>query len=376
MSDFLSNLVSKSRGAVEAVRARQSALFEPTVAAHGLAIEPSAAPDSGWREAERSAHLDSAQRRRGEWRPVSSVSPRFAADWGEVPSAPAPRLTSKRAPKPSSRPQPSPPRPLRPPSTPSVEGTQPGMAPRPTDIVQSAATPEAELSAATEAQPGATIPEAYKSGAPAGTVANVRPALRSSPEALETGPRSEPGDETNGAYRLGTAQPRPEPWVERTRPSPRPSVAVSSLDPRSEATEGAIRMARPGQSSRGDQTSPGLERSITRLRPTGERAPRPRVVAHREPGQPSGGPRQAGATRRAAEPPRPYAFPSIEPAVPPSGQPSRGGEPAPTIQVTIGRVEVRAITPPPSDAPRPRSTRPESVLTLDEYLKQRNEESR
>jgi hypothetical protein len=47
--------------------------------------------------------------------------------------------------------------------------------------------------------------------------------------------------------------------------------------------------------------------------------------------------------------------------------------PAPTIQVSIGRIEVRAITPPPaSPVQRARSARPGPELSLDEYLKQRN----
>lgn len=52
---------------------------------------------------------------------------------------------------------------------------------------------------------------------------------------------------------------------------------------------------------------------------------------------------------------------------------SLGVEPTPTIQVTIGRVEVRSVTPPtpaPSPAPPPQQ---ESRLSLADYLKQREE---
>jgi len=46
----------------------------------------------------------------------------------------------------------------------------------------------------------------------------------------------------------------------------------------------------------------------------------------------------------------------------------------PTVQVTIGRVEVRAVTAPPSAAPqRPLERRMAARLSLDEYLRQRNE---
>ncbi len=43
--------------------------------------------------------------------------------------------------------------------------------------------------------------------------------------------------------------------------------------------------------------------------------------------------------------------------------------PAPTIQVTIGRIEVRA-TPPPTARPQTQRSAP-SVMSLEEYLNQR-----
>jgi len=62
--------------------------------------------------------------------------------------------------------------------------------------------------------------------------------------------------------------------------------------------------------------------------------------------------------------------PRAEPAAPPATKEAPAPEAAPTIQVTIGRVEVRA-TPPPAPAPqRPRAKPP--VMSLDEYLRQRN----
>jgi len=44
--------------------------------------------------------------------------------------------------------------------------------------------------------------------------------------------------------------------------------------------------------------------------------------------------------------------------------------PAPIIQVSIGRIEVRA-TPPPAQAPRPRPSAP-SAVSLEDYLRQRS----
>ena len=68
-------------------------------------------------------------------------------------------------------------------------------------------------------------------------------------------------------------------------------------------------------------------------------------------------------------------------SVPPSpkhvGPTARGGldaliQPPPTIQVTIGRVEVRA-TPSPSPSPTARPTPAPAVKSLDDYLRQREE---
>ena len=51
--------------------------------------------------------------------------------------------------------------------------------------------------------------------------------------------------------------------------------------------------------------------------------------------------------------------------------------PAPTIRVAIGRIEVRAITPPPPPpTQRPAPAQPGPALSLDDYLKQRNGERR
>ena len=46
--------------------------------------------------------------------------------------------------------------------------------------------------------------------------------------------------------------------------------------------------------------------------------------------------------------------------------------PAPSIRVTIGRIEVRAIMPAKEPAARPPTRRPGPKLSLDDYLKQQN----
>jgi hypothetical protein len=54
-------------------------------------------------------------------------------------------------------------------------------------------------------------------------------------------------------------------------------------------------------------------------------------------------------------------------SIPSEGTPTP--EPAPTIKITIGRVDVRAIMS-AAPIPRPAPTRPSPALSLEEYLKQ------
>jgi len=61
-------------------------------------------------------------------------------------------------------------------------------------------------------------------------------------------------------------------------------------------------------------------------------------------------------------------------AVPIRTAPSETPAGPPSVQVTIGRVEVRAIMPPSSAPPRRLPPRPR--LSLDDYLKQRNNSAR
>lgn len=67
----------------------------------------------------------------------------------------------------------------------------------------------------------------------------------------------------------------------------------------------------------------------------------------------------------------------IKPFIPANGRPSNHQppvtpppEPAPTIQITIGRIEVRATPPPPAKVEQKQPRTP--VLSLDDYLRQRN----
>ena len=66
----------------------------------------------------------------------------------------------------------------------------------------------------------------------------------------------------------------------------------------------------------------------------------------------------------------PLAAPSAAAPAPTRRQPAVDPPPAPTIRVTIGRVEVRAVLPPPAPARTPAPATPK--LSLDEYLRSRN----
>lgn len=74
---------------------------------------------------------------------------------------------------------------------------------------------------------------------------------------------------------------------------------------------------------------------------------------------------------RAAPPVAPVVVPRTIRHQPDQRQKREPEPPAPIIRVAIGRIEVRAITPPPARRETP--TRPGPLLSLDDYLKQRNE---
>lgn len=79
--------------------------------------------------------------------------------------------------------------------------------------------------------------------------------------------------------------------------------------------------------------------------------------------------RETSPSRQASVVARPQVTPYIEPATPVLAGPTAKSDPTPAIQVTIGRIEVRA-TPPPAPATRKERPKP-PVMSLDEYLRQR-----
>ena len=88
-------------------------------------------------------------------------------------------------------------------------------------------------------------------------------------------------------------------------------------------------------------------------------------------------PAELPVERERTQEPRPAAIiaqPRVRPAQRVEPAPPPPVEPSPTIQVTIGRVEVRA-TQPQVSTPKKQRPRP-PVMSLDEYLRQRDQGGR
>jgi hypothetical protein len=122
--------------------------------------------------------------------------------------------------------------------------------------------------------------------------------------------------------------------------------------------EGATRVLRAEASLVASQAS--LVPSETSLPPFGTAAP--------SDGRPSRSAEPGVSARQDAR-----ALPLQVMSRPVASDLTRGAEPdppAPTIRITIGRVEVRAVTPPPAPSRRP--ARPAPRMSLDEYLRSQN----
>lgn len=139
--------------------------------------------------------------------------------------------------------------------------------------------------------------------------------------------------------------PRAMPLVARSRsdlgegsrlqPQPTLEVDVSLLEPRIRSSPSSLAERSTQASGSGDTVTPRLHESLLQLH-------RPSASGSAHP----------SADRRADAP-----------KSPPS---------PPTIRVTIGRIDVRAIMAPSPPPPRTELPKPGPDLTLDEYLRQRN----
>jgi hypothetical protein len=199
------------------------------------------------------------------------------------------------------------------------------------------------------------------------------PETRSNPGPIvEAGPSGRDDDTPESPSTLDEPRPR-----EKHRQDPSRSTTVRPLAP-SEVRSEALPDAEPER----DGASPARSQ---------------RGLAESGPGDPSqeedGSDRPAGSLvepgRRVTVPPSPYPQDSPNPARPvavrvarpPSeGHPAQGSQesrqaapepPEPTVRVSIGRIEVRAIASPPPAAP-PAPARSGPAVSLDDYLNQLN----
>jgi hypothetical protein len=138
------------------------------------------------------------------------------------------------------------------------------------------------------------------------------------------------------------SRPRLEPAIELTLNERVNSPAVPS-SPGTEST--------PSSGTAGRESRTALEPANPRPEPTPVETPRPATPA------------------TVVVQPHVTPAPRAEPAGPALAGRAATPKPAPTIQVTIGRIEVRAV-PPPAPPPKQRSAPP--VMSLDDYLRQRD----
>ena len=143
---------------------------------------------------------------------------------------------------------------------------------------------------------------------------------------------------------------------------------------------------RPGVVSESDGTVPDF--SI--MRPAHPPAPRPIVLSSADsllvpgadladplrPGKLPPLPRLSRPMDDSERPGQSQHEVGAEPAEPRGAQSRPTAPAAPTIRVTIGRIEVRAVSPAPRPAPASRPARPQPALSLEAYLQQRAEQRR
>jgi hypothetical protein len=332
MSDFLSNLVIRSLGAAPVIQPRLPSLFEPSTPYAG---SPAATP-GGWDEGRREAPAETA------FEDVEVAPVHAAVDPFRVSAAP------RRDETPASRGA-------------AHERQAPVVEDR---NLRAAATRSAEAGTELEAPPPVVDP--FLAHKPSREPANRRADPVPTPPALKlpAGDFIAPSalqETVATALNRSTAQPQ-GPAILRTK-SENPERASSELReaktaaPREshETTEAhaksvrvELREAKTAAPRESHETTESRPKSVVRVEPASSRIrdSAPRVTA-------------------AIEPPGTPRFEFARP-VPPSRVAS---PPEPTIQVTIGRIEVRAVSPQAS-TPKERPASP--VMSLNDYLRQRS----
>jgi DNA polymerase III subunit gamma/tau len=274
---------------------------------------------------------------------VSDFLSRLAERSAGTPPALRPRVPSTFEPWPAGDPMGDAP-PTFPP--PSARPTQDGAPP----LARTAqAVRERRLvSAAPPADSRETVADATDDRAP--TAPRVRthramPVRMSAPAAADAEPRATaPPERTPAQARHEAPHESASP---RAPASPAPAIAAQPPQP----NEGAAAPPAPDTPAPAAEPSPRTARSIT------VRAPHPDATAEplHELETAAGRPATAVSARRAVAGPAPT--------------PGRAGDAPLTVEVTVGRFEVRAAPAPPTGAARRPAPAPR--LTLDEYLCER-----
>jgi hypothetical protein len=219
---------------------------------------------------------------------------------------------------------------------------------------------------APEPQPGApSRPDAVSSMEP--KVAPGRDRQDSPHDNMGRRPTTTP--QTNHHAQPGSTRrsvlPAPHHSLTETPPSePPPAGRKTAEDPSSQVGI-AVEGEKPAYDGRGTAVLSPANGASPHV--SGATPPEPEARADRSvPGAPLSvapraiRPRPAGNSERGAQEEEDLRAPPAEPS-------------APAVRVSIGRIEVRAITPPPTPpAQRTGAARPEPGLSLDDYLKQRN----
>lgn len=223
-----------------------------------------------------------------------------------------------------------------------------------------------------------------------GALTGVAPRLRS---------RFEPG-----AIEEGVAMPEPPARLER-RDEPDPPADRSTAPParqehpapRAPAHERMV-LAEPPATRVDDESEPGEQRAATRVLPAPgsaesrelprrDRSPAPDESTRAEPARPVPAVTRAIRVARVEEVERrsrparapqrseplvrmPEPRQAPVPRIVGAPEPPRPAEKAPVVEVTIGRIEVRAVSPPPA-APARRDTS-RTAPSLEEYLERRH----
>ncbi len=358
MNDYLDTLLACTLRPQETIQPRRRGRYEPLNYSRGLAMAPPLDP-TGSEAAdlveEEVSRIAPSSPMRAPPAPIGplAVKPSALPQTGEVPHASAPKTAFLGAPA-------SPPATGR--NLPPV-----GLEPTPSSMAGSVqAGEDAGAPRNNGLEPtSSSAPKPAFLGAPASPPAigrNVPPvSLEPTPSSI-TGPVQ--AGEDAGAPRDKRLEPTsssaPKPaflGAPASPPATGRNLPPVGLEPTSSSATGPVQAGEDAGAPR-DRRAPVVKSVVS---PLSHPERQPAAIAGNEPLTPALQPRPVSPV-----PPR--LNPVSQPAFGESSN-LRAAE-APTIQVTIGRIEVRA-TPPAAPVPKPRPASP--TLSLDDYLRQRNE---